>query len=307
VGRWYNAASQFGFGPRLQKEQESMSRIVYVNGDFVAEEDAKISVFDRGFLFADGVYEVSSVLDGKLVDNGAHLERLGRSLNELKMHAPCSGADITEIQKELIRQNNLTEGVVYLQVTRGAADRDFNFPKDAMPSLVMFTQEKNILNNPAAEKGLTIVTLPDIRWQRRDIKTVGLLPASLAKQAAKDMGADDAWMVEDGHITEGTSNNAFIITEDGTIITRQLSHSILHGITRKAVLKVAEELGLTLVERAFTPEEAYEAVEAFSTSASSFVMPVIKIDNHILGNGVPGPVTQKLRAAYIAEAKATAE
>ncbi|MEQ8228285.1 MAG: D-amino-acid transaminase [Rhodospirillales bacterium] len=284
-----------------------MSRIVYVNGDYVAEEDAKISVFDRGFLFADGVYEVSSVLDGKLIDNAGHLARLERSLTELKMTAPCSGAEITAIQKELITRNDLSEGVVYLQITRGAADRDFNFTNDMPPSLVMFTQAKNILANPAADKGISVVTLPDIRWQRRDIKTVQLLAPSLAKQAAKDMGADDAWLVEDGHITEGTSNNAFIVMEDGTIITRGLSNSILHGITRKAVLKVAEEAGLTLVERAFTPEEAYDAVEAFSTSASAFVMPVIKIDDHILGNGVPGPVTQKLRAAYIAEAKASAD
>ena len=284
-----------------------MSRTVYVNGEYVAEEDAKVSVFDRGFLFADGIYEVSSVLDGKLIDNPGHMARLERSLNELKMARPCSNDELLAIQKELIKRNNVTEGVVYMQVTRGAADRDFNFPKDATPSLVMFTQEKNILANPAADKGIAIVTLPDIRWQRRDIKTVQLLASSLAKQTAKDMGVDDAWLVEDGMITEGTSNNAFIVTEDGTIITRGLSNSILHGITRKAVLKVANELGLTLVERSFTPEEAYDAVEAFSTSASSFVMPIIKIDDHILGNGVPGPVSQKLRAAYIAEAKANAE
>lgn len=284
-----------------------MSRTVYVNGEYVAEEDAKISVFDRGFLFADGIYEVSSVLDGKLIDNPGHMARLERSLNELKMARPCSNDELLAIQKELIKRNNVTEGVVYMQVTRGAADRDFNFPKDATPSLVMFTQEKNILANPAADKGISIVTLPDIRWQRRDIKTVQLLASSLAKQTAKEMGVDDAWLVEDGKVTEGTSNNAFIVTEDGTIITRGLSNSILHGITRKAVLKVANELGLTLVERSFTPEEAYDAVEAFSTSASSFVMPIIKIDDHILGNGVPGPVSQKLRAAYIAEAKANAE
>lgn len=284
-----------------------MSRTVYVNGEYVAEEDAKVSVFDRGFLFADGIYEVSSVLDGKLIDNPGHMARLERSLTELKMARPCSNDELLAIQKELIKRNNVTEGVVYMQVTRGAADRDFNFPKDATPSLVMFTQEKNILANPAADKGISIVTLPDIRWQRRDIKTVQLLASSLAKQTAKEMGVDDAWLVEDGMITEGTSNNAFIVTEDGTIITRGLSNSILHGITRKAVLKVANELGLTLVERSFTPEEAYDAVEAFSTSASSFVMPIIKIDDHILGNGVPGPVSQKLRAAYIAEAKANAE
>lgn len=283
-----------------------MSRTVYVNGDYVPEEEAKVSIFDRGFLFADGVYEVSSVLGGKLIDNAGHLARLERSLTELKMTAPCSGDEITTIQKELITRNDLVEGVVYLQITRGAADRDFNFPKDATPSLVMFTQEKNILNNSNATKGLAVVTLPDIRWHRRDIKTVQLLASSLAKQTAKDMGADDAWLVEDGFITEGTSNNAFIVTDDGQIITRQLSNDILHGITRKAVLKCAKAAGLTLIERPFTPEEAYEAREAFSTSASAFVMPVTKIDDHILGNGVPGPVTQKLRELYIAEAKAAA-
>ncbi|PIW26647.1 MAG: D-amino acid aminotransferase [Rhodospirillales bacterium CG15_BIG_FIL_POST_REV_8_21_14_020_66_15] len=283
-----------------------MSRIVYVNGDYVPEEEARVSVFDRGFLFADGVYEVSSVLDGKLVDNAGHLARLERSLRELKMAAPCANDQITAIQKELIARNDLSEGVVYLQITRGAADRDFNFPKDATPSLVMFTQEKTILNNPSATKGLTVVTLPDIRWHRRDIKTVQLLASSLAKQTAKDQGADDAWLVEDGFVTEGTSNNAFIVTDDGKIVTRQLSNDILHGITRRAVLKCAEAAGLTLIERPFTPDEAYEAREAFSTSASAFVMPVVKIDGRILGNGVPGPVTQKLRELYIAEAKATA-
>ena len=284
-----------------------MGRIVYVNGEYLDETEAKVSIFDRGFLFADAVYEVSSVLDGKLIDNAGHLARLERSLKELKMAAPCSGAEITAIQKELIKRNDLTEGVVYLQITRGAADRDFNFPKDAAPSLVMFTQVKNLEHNPSAAKGLNVVTLPDIRWHRRDIKTVQLLASSLAKQTAKDMGADDAWLVEDGFVTEGTSNNAFIVTDDGTIVTRQLSHDILHGITRKAVLKVAAEAGLTLVERPFTPEEAYEAREAFSSSASGFVMPVVKIDDHILGNGVPGPVAQKLRELYIAEAKATAD
>lgn len=285
-----------------------MSRIVYVNGEYLPEEEAKISVFDRGFLFADGVYEVSSVLDGKLIDNDAHMERLQRSLNQLSMAAPATAAEIIAIQEELVRRNDLTQGIVYLQVTRGAADRDFPFPRDIPPSLVMFTQEKDIIGSGAAVKGITVVTLPDIRWQRRDIKTVGLLPASMAKQAALDAGADDAWMVEDGHVTEGTSNNAFIVVEeangDHTIVTRQLSNSILHGITRKAVLKVAEEDNLKIVERPFTPEEAYEAVEAFSTSASTFVMPVIKIDGHVIGDGTPGPVAKHLRQLYIEAAKA---
>lgn len=283
-----------------------MSRIVYVNGDYVPEEDAKISIFDRGFLFADGVYEVSSVLDGKLVDNAAHITRLERSLRELKMDWPCTKEELVEVQRELIRRNDLTEGVVYWQITRGAADRDFAFPKDVKPSLVMFTQDRAVCDVPAAKTGIAVVTLPDIRWGRRDIKTVQLLAPSLAKQAALDAGANDAWLVEDGYVTEGSSNNAFIVTLDGTLITRQLGNDILHGITRRAVLELAKQENLTIEERPFSVEEAYEAAEAFISSASSFVMPVVKIDGHILGNGVPGPTASKLRALYIELAKAEA-
>jgi D-alanine transaminase len=281
-----------------------MSRIVYVNGEYLPEEDAKISVFDRGFLFADGVYEVSAVIGGKLVDNDAHLTRLARSMSELKMTPPASGAEIAAIMHEMVTRNDIDEGLVYLQVTRGAADRDFAFPKDATPSLIMFTQKKKLAENPAAAKGISVITVPDIRWKRRDIKTVGLLPASMAKQAALDAGAGDAWFVEDGFVNEGSSNNAFIVTEDGKIITRHLGNEILHGITRKTVMELARRENLEIEERPFTPEEAQAAREAFSTSASAFVMPVIKIDGHILGNGVPGPVTEKMRKLYIEMAKA---
>jgi D-alanine transaminase len=280
-----------------------MSRIVYVNGAYLPEEEAKISVFDRGFLFADGVYEVATVVDGRLVDNAAHLARLQRSLGELAMPAPAAPEEIEAIQRELIARNGIDQGLVYLQVTRGAADRDFLYPTDAAPSLVMFTQTKNVIDNPTAAKGISVVTLPDIRWRRRDIKTVALLAASMAKQAAHDAGADDAWMVEDGAVTEGSSNNAFIVTHDGAIVTRALSNDILHGITRRAVLAIAEREGLTVEERAFSPEEAYEAAEAFITSASTFVMPVVKIDSRILGNGVPGPVSENLRRLYIEMAR----
>lgn len=280
-----------------------MSRIVYVNGEYLPEEDAKISIFDRGFLFADAVYEVTAVLDGKLIDIDAHMVRLARSRGELGLEAPCSDAEIIEIHHELMKRNNLTEGGIYLQVTRGAADRDFAFPKDAKPSLVMFTQAKSLAANPTAGKGIAVKTVPDIRWKRRDIKSVGLLPASMAKQTALDAGADDAWMVEDGYVTEGSSNNAFIVTEDGKIITRQLGNEILHGITRKVVLELARQENLTIEERAFTPEEAYDAKEAFFTSSSAFVMPVVKIDGHILGNGVPGPIAEKLRELYLAAAR----
>lgn len=281
-----------------------MSRIVYVNGEYLPEEDAKISVFDRGFLFADGVYEVAAVIDGKLVDNDAHLTRLARSMSELKITPPGSGQEIAAIMQEMVKRNDIDEGLVYLQVTRGAADRDFAFPTDAVPSLIMFTQKKTLTGNPTATKGISVITVPDIRWKRRDIKTVGLLPASMAKQAALDAGAGDAWFVEDGFVNEGSSNNAFIVTEDGKIITRHLGNEILHGITRKAVMELAKRENLEIEERPFTPEEAQGAREAFSTSASAFVMPVIKVDGHILGNGVPGPVTEKMRKLYIEMAKA---
>ena len=276
-----------------------MSRIVYVNGAYLPEEEAKISVFDRGFLFADGVYEVSSVLAGKLIDNAAHMARLERSLGELKMVPPMPLDEIPPIQREIVERNALDQGTVYLQVTRGAADRDFPFPEGAQSSLVVFSQAKNLLDDPAAASGISVITLPDIRWQRRDIKTVQLLAPALAKQAALDAGAKDAWVVEDGFVTEGSSNNAYIVTMDGTIVTRALSNAILHGITRRAVLGIAEREGLKVEERSFTPEEAYEAGEAFITSASTFVYPVVRIDDRILGNGAPGPVATKLRQLYI--------
>ncbi len=283
-----------------------MSRIVYVNGDYVHEEDARISVFDRGFLFADGVYEVAAVIGGKLVDNEAHLVRLERSLSELKMGCPVPISEIPIIQRELVTVNEIDEGMVYLQVSRGVADRDFNFPKKEQPSLVMFTQDRPVSGSPKAARGIRVITHPDIRWKRRDIKTVQLLAQSMAKEAALSAGADDAWMVEDGFVTEGSSNNAFIVTTDGVLVTRQLGNDILHGITRRAVLEIAAEEGLRVEERAFTVEEAHRAAEAFSTSASALVMPVISIDNKTISQGVPGPVTQKLRERYIALARETA-
>ena len=276
-----------------------MPRTVYVNGAYLPESAARISIFDRGFLFADGVYEVSAVLDGRLVDNAAHLARLARSLGELHMARPASDDEIVAIQRKLIALNDLREGIVYLQVTRGAAERDFAYPKEVAPSLVMFTQEKIILNNPAARSGVAIVTVPDIRWRRRDIKTVGLLAAVLAKECALEAGAEDAWMVEDGHVTEGSSSNAFIVTTDGAIMTRPLSNDILNGITGRAVLRLAAREGLRIKEQGFTPEEAYEAAEAFLTSASTLVIPVVRIDGRTLGNGEPGAVTVKLRRLYI--------
>ena len=283
-----------------------MSRTVYVNGEYLPEEQARVSVFDRGFLFADAVYEVSSVLDGRLVDNAAHLARLTRSLAELRIPLPAAPAEIERIQHELIARNALHEGLVYLQVTRGVADRDFAFPQDAAPTLVMFTQQLTLVERPAATSGVSVISVPDIRWKRRDIKTVGLLAASMAKQAALEAGAQDAWMVEDGFVTEGSSNNAHIVTGAGVLVTRQLGNEILHGITRAAVLRLSAEQGIPVEERAFSLAEACEAAEAFVTSATAFVMPVVKIDGRVIGDGKPGPVSRRLRELYIEMARAGA-
>ncbi len=276
-----------------------MNRIVYVNGEYLPEDEAKISVFDRGFLFADGVYEVTSVLKGQLIDNAGHLARLHRSLKELDMAAPASDGDIEHIQKKLIEKNHIEQGLVYLQVTRGAADRDFAYPKGVPSSLVMFTQSKNVIENPLADTGMSVISVPDIRWQRRDIKTVGLLAPCMAKMEAKHAGADDAWLVEDGYVTEGSSNNAYIIDANGTLVTRHLGHEILAGITRKAVLRLAEEENICIEERLFSMDEAYAAREAFITSATTFVMPVTSIDGRVIGDGKPGKLTLRLREIYI--------
>jgi D-alanine transaminase len=281
-----------------------MSRTVYLNGAYVPEEDAKISIFDRGFLMADGVYEVTSVIDGKLIDFDGHTTRLDRSLRELDMENPISRDDLLEAHRELVRLNAINEGLVYLQITRGAPnDRDFVFPDpDETPqTIVMFTQNKpGLAENPTAKKGIKIISIEDIRWGRRDIKTVQLLYPSMGKMMAKKQGADDAWMVEDGAVTEGTSNNAYIV-KDRKIITRALSNDILHGITRAAVLRFAQEAQMEVIERDFTIAEAQEADEAFITSASTFVMPVVEIDSQPLGTGTPGPWVTRLREIYLEE------
>lgn len=282
-----------------------MTRIVYVNGDYVPEDQAKVSVFDRGFLFADGVYEVTSVLDGKLIDFEGHARRLERSLSELDMAAPVTMDELLAIHRELLARNDLSEGMIYLQITRGAdADRDFVFPDASkVPStLVLFTQSKAIADSPMAKVGMRVISIEDQRWARRDIKTVQLLYPSMGKMMAKAAGADDAWMIEDGFVTEGTSNNAYII-KGGKIVTRHLSNEILHGITRAAVLRFAREAQMEIEERAFTLDEAKSADEAFITSASTFVMPVVEIDGQTLGNGAPGPVATRLREIYLDESR----
>jgi D-alanine transaminase len=285
-----------------------MSRIVYVNGSYVPEEEAHISVFDRGFLFADGVYEVTSVLDGKLIDFAGHAARLERSMGELDMVAPVTMDELLDIHREMMVRNDLTEGLIYLQVTRGSdGDRDFVFPDpDKVPSsLVLFTQAKSVAESTAAQVGIKVISIDDIRWGRRDIKTVQLLYPSMGKMMAKAAGKDDAWMVEEGAVTEGTSNNAYIV-KDGKIITRHLSNDILHGITRRAVLAFAREAQMQVEERSFTIEEAQSADEAFVTSASAFVMPVVEIDDATLGDGTPGPVARRLREIYLDESRRAA-
>ena len=284
-------------------------RTVYLNGDYLPETEAKISIFDRGFLMADGVYEVTSVLDGKLIDFAGHAVRLERSLNELNMPHPISKDDLLEVHRELVRINEITDGMIYLQITRGApGDRDFVFPdpEETPCTVVLFTQSKpGLADSPVAKKGIKVISIEDQRWARRDIKTVQLLYPSMAKMAAKAAGADDAWMVEDGKVTEGSSNNAYIV-KGNTIITRALSNDILHGITRAAVLRFAREAQMTVEERSFTIAEAQAADEAFITSASTFVMPVVDIDGSAVGSGVPGAVANRLREIYLEESRKAA-
>jgi len=284
-----------------------LDQIAYVNGSFVPLTEAKVSILDRGFLFADGIYEVAAVLDGKLVDNGSHLARLARSVGEISLALPESLSRIEEIQHELIARNQLESGLVYMEVTRGAdVGRDFAFPKDVKPTFVMFTSVKDIVNAHSARTGIGVITLPDIRWARRDIKSVALLAQVLAKQAAKEAGAGEAWMIEDGKVTEGGSSSAFILTRDDVLVTRQNSSAILPGCTRKAVVALAEERQLRVEERPFTVDEALAAKEAFITSASLFVQAVVSIDGRTVANGKPGPMTERLREIYIDFARATA-
>jgi D-alanine transaminase len=286
----------------------TMTRTVFVNGDYLPETEAKVSVFDRGFLMADGVYEVTSVLGGKLIDFAGHCRRLARSLDALEMTNPHSDDDWLAIHRELVARNGIVDGMVYLQVTRGnPGDRDFTYPAaDLPPTVVLFTQSKpGLAESPAAKTGWKVISIPDIRWGRRDIKTVQLLYPSMGKMMARKAGVDDAWFVEDGFVTEGTSNNAYIV-KGNKIITRQLSHDILHGITRAAVLRFAKEAQFEVEERNFSITEAQDADEAFITSASAFVMPVVQIDGRDLGTGKPGPVAARMREIYLEEMRKAA-
>jgi D-alanine transaminase len=286
-----------------------MSRTVYVNGTYLPEAEATVSIFDRGFLMADGVYEVTSVLDGKLIDFQGHVIRLARSLAELDMVSPITDEDLATMFRELVRLNNIDQGMIYLQVTRGnPGDRSFVFPDPATtPStIVAFTQDvPQLADAPAAKTGFRVISIPDIRWGRRDIKTTQLLYPSMGKMMAKKAGCDDSWFVQDGVVTEGTSNNAYIV-KGNRIITRHLGHEILHGITRASVLRFAEEAQMVVEERPFTIAEAMGADEAFSSAASIFVMPVVEIDGTAIGTGKPGPVATRLREIYLDEMRKTA-
>lgn len=285
-------------------------RTVYLNGEYLPENEAKISIFDRGFLMADAIYEVTAVVGGKLIDFAGHLARLARSLEALEIEKPAAFDDLLGIHRTLVARNGIDEGLIYLQITRGnAGDRDFHFPDpdaDIPPTLVLFTQAKpDLVDSALAKRGARIISVPDMRWGRRDIKTVQLLYPSMAKMMAQKAGVDDAWLLEDGFVTEGTSNNAYIV-KDGCIVTRALSHDILHGITRAAVLRFASEAQMKVQERSFTLDEAKAADEAFFTSASGFVTPVIEIDGTELSAGTPGPIANRLREIYIEESLKTA-
>ena len=282
-------------------------RVIFLDGVFVpAAAEARISVMDRGFLFADAIYEVSAVIDGALVDNDAHLARLDRSLAAVGIRNPFAPEGWAANQRELVRRNGLREGTVYIQVTRGVAERDFGYADDLVPTVVMFTQAKRILDGTPMREGVAVVTRPDLRWARRDIKSVGLLPQVMAKRQAAEAGATEVFMVEDGRVTEGGSSTAFIVTREDAIVTRPLSQAILPGITRRAVLRLAAEEGLRVDERAFTVAEALAAAEVFLTSASNFVVPVVSIDGTPVGDGRPGPRVRRLQALYLAMARGEA-
>ena len=280
-----------------------MSRIVYVNGSYLPEAEAKVSVFDGALLFGDSIYEVTAVLDGRLVDFEPHLARLDRSLKQIALAPPLSHDALHKMHEELIARNKIDEGMVYLQITRGTADRDFAYPENTAPNVIAFTQARPLIANPYAETGVKIATIPDLRWKRRDIKSTSMLAQTMGKQEARAKGAYEAWMVEDGRVTEGTSSTAFILDQDGVIRTQPLGHHILPGVTRRAVLRLAALEGVSLQERPFSVAEALAAREAFMTAATAFVLPIVEIDGVKIGDGQPGPMARKFRALYIEEAR----
>ncbi|MHA1152951.1 MAG: D-amino-acid transaminase [Alphaproteobacteria bacterium] len=277
-----------------------MPRYAYVNGRYLPHAQAAVHIEDRGYQFADGVYEVVPVYNGALVDEGPHLDRLERSLGELRIAMPVARATLDLICRELIRRNDLTHGMVYMQVTRGVAPRDHKFPATARPALVMTTRQTKPHGEALLTQGIKVIAVPDIRWERCDIKSTSLLPNVLAKQRATEAGAYEAWQIDgEGYVTEGSSTNAWIVNAEGKVVTRDASHAILSGITRLSLLKLIREAGFELEERAFTLEEAKVAREAFLTSSTSFVLPIVAIDEAPVGNGHPGILCGKLRARYL--------
>jgi D-alanine transaminase len=277
-----------------------MSRIAYVNGRYVPHAEAVVQVEDRGYQFADGVYEVVLVHRGLLVDEVPHLDRLDRSLSELRITSPMRRGPLRQVMREMVRRNRLDDGIVYIQATRGVARRDHAFPKNTRPALVMTARRMTMPDRDKVEQGVAVLTIPDIRWARCDIKSVALLPNVLGKQQAREAGAHEAWQVtEDGFVTEGTSTNAWIVTSNGDLVTRHIGDQILSGITRATLIKLAEAAGVTLVERSFTVAEALSAREAFITSATSFVTPVTRIDETVIGNGRAGSVSMRMLDAYL--------
>ncbi|HKT55022.1 MAG TPA: D-amino-acid transaminase [Caulobacteraceae bacterium] len=286
-----------------------MGRIAYVNGRYLPHDQAVVHIEDRGFQFADGVYEYFAVFGGRLADAGGHLERLWRSLSEIRIRAPMSEAALRVVMRQTVRLNRIGDGSVYVQITRGTAPRDHAFPHPSTAPTLVVTA-KTIDYAAAAKKaakGVGVITQPDLRWGRCDIKTVGLLPNALAKQAARESGAEEAWLVDElGFITEGASTNAWIVDADGSLRTRDTNANILRGVTRKTLIDLAEEAGLSVSQRPFTPEEVTGAKEAFMTAASTLVLPVVSIDGKPVGDGTPGPVGTKLRALYEQNARASA-
>ena len=276
-----------------------MSRIAYVTGRYVPHGTASVHIEDRGYQFADGVYEVIAVENGTFVDEGLHLKRLGRSLSELRIAPPMGDASLRAVMREVIRRNRVRDGILYIQMTRGVAPRDHAFPRDARTQVVMTSRRTKSLDPKLAAQGARVITVPDQRWARCDIKSISLLPNILAKQQAREAGAFEAWQVDrDGNVTEGTSTNAWIVTDAGEAVTRAVGHAILNGVTRLGMLRVIEEAGLRPVERPFSVAEAKRAREAFVTSTTAFVTPVVRIDDAVVGDGKPGPLTAKLRAFY---------
>lgn len=282
-----------------------MARIAYVNGRYVPKADALVHIEDRGYQFADGIYEVCLVINGRYWDMEGHLARMERSLRELRIDAPMDQRALKIVMGEVVRRNRLKNALVYIQTTRGVAKRNHAFPTaGALPSLIMTAQHFDLDHSDAqATKGVKVITQPDIRWGRVDIKTIGLLPNALAKQAAVEAGAAEAWLVRDGEVKEGSSSNTWIVDAKGALITHPKSNEILGGITRETAIACAEELQIKVIERAFSPEEAKGAAEAFISSATSLIMPVVEIDGAPIGGGAPGPVATRLRAAYKDRAK----